>query len=88
MYQLKFKKKAVKQLLLIAKNEKLKDRLQLILDDISANPYSPQFKFERLKSNLRGLCSKRLTDSDRIVYRVSDTEIEVLVITVLGHYDD
>ncbi|MBC7471694.1 MAG: type II toxin-antitoxin system YoeB family toxin [candidate division SR1 bacterium] len=49
-----------KQLKLLSKNTKLFARMLVIFKDIENNPYSPAFKFERLKHNLSGFCSKRL----------------------------
>ena len=39
---------------------------------------------------LRGipLWSRRLTQKDRVTYRVAQDVVEVLVLTCLGHYDD
>ena len=88
MYQLEFKKQALEQVKAIAQNKKLTKKLQEILDDIIANPYSPNFKFERLKYNLSGYYSKRLTQKDRIIYQVEDEIVTVLILSVIGHYGD
>jgi toxin YoeB len=87
-YTLEFKKSALKNILKIAKNSTLKNRLQEILNDIKSNPYSSNFMFERLKHNYQGYCSKRLTKFDRIIYQVFEDKVEVLIISILGHYDD
>ena len=34
------------------------------------------------------LWSRRLTQKDRVTYRVAQDVVEVLVLTCLGHYDD
>ena len=68
MYQLECKKQALEQIKIIARNPILNKNknLQEILNDIITNLYSPQFKFEKLKYNLSGYCSKQLTQKDRI----------------------
>jgi toxin YoeB len=80
--------KAMKDLEKITKNKKLLIKLQEIFDELKSNPYSPYFKFEKLRFNKSGLYSKRLTKKDRIVYSIEDNIIQVNVVTLLGHYDD
>lgn len=59
-----------------------------MIEEISIDPYSTTHKFERLKYDLTGVCSKRLDKKNRILYRVIDQEIIVIVISVMGHYDE
>lgn len=87
-YQINFTKKAKKQIEKIQKDKKLLTRFLEIIEDIKENTYSSNFKFERLKHNLSGLCSKRLDKKNRILYQVLDGEIVIIIISVLGHYDD
>ena len=87
MLELEFRKKALTDIQKLAKNPKLRLRLQLILDDIKINPYSTKFKFERLRYNLTGYCSKRLDSKNRIIYQVIENRIVVQIVSVLGHYD-
>ena len=87
MYEIEFKKQALKQAQKISENKKMMEKLQLILDDIIADPYSTNFKFERLKHNLKGYCFKRLTKKDRVIYEVKDSIVTVSVLSVIGHYD-
>ena len=88
MYKIEFKKLALKQVQKISENKKVMERLQLILGDIISDPYSTNFKFERLKHNLKGYCSKRLNKKDRVIYEVKDDIITVLILSVLGHYGE
>jgi toxin YoeB len=75
-----------KQLKIVSKNAKLYSRMLEIFKDIEINPYSPSFKFERLKHNLSGFCSKRLDKKNRIIYLVEDNIITVTIVSILGHY--
>lgn len=91
MYRINYEKKAKEQLTKLAKNKKLLARYFEIEDSIKENPYSPSFKFERLKHDKSGRMSKRLTDKDRVYYRVADRDIyidTVDIIQVIGHYSD
>jgi toxin YoeB len=87
VYRIVFDDVTKKQLLKLSKNKKLYNRMLVILKDIEDNPYSPAFKFERLKHNLKGFCSKRLDQKNRIVYFVEQEIITVTVVSVLGHYE-
>jgi toxin YoeB len=75
-----------KQLKLVSKNTKLYSRMLKIFKDIEINPYSSAFKFERLKHNLGGFCSKRLDRKNRIIYLVEDNIITVTILSILEHY--
>jgi len=59
-----------------------------VIDNILSYPYSPEYRFERLKYELSGFCSKRVDGKNRIVYQVLDDKIVVIVVSVLGHYED
>lgn len=85
-YNINLNKVAQKQLDKMKEDKKLLKRALEIIDNIAENPYSPEFKFERLKHNLAGFCSKRLDAKNRIVYRVIDDEVIVIIISVAGHY--
>ncbi len=71
----------------LQKDRQLLSRLEKILENIANDPFSPEFKFERLKHNLSGYCSKRLDKKNRIIYQVYETEILVLIVSVVGHYE-
>ena len=43
--------------------------------------------FERLKENYSGFCSKRIDKKNRLIYKVDDYKIIVLIVSVLGHYE-
>lgn len=87
-YLLDLDKKAKRQLEIIKKDAKLLKKVIAILDEIADDPYSPTHKFERLKHNFKGFCSKRVDKKNRIIYRVEDEEIIVLIISILGHYEE
>jgi toxin YoeB len=88
MYKIIYDQEAIKQLSKLQNNQKYLTKLALIIAGIKENPYSPFFKFERLKGNLAGYCSKRVTQADRVVYRVIDNVIEVRIKSVHRHYSD
>ena len=87
-FQIDYDKKAKKDLKKLMKDKKLLAKAVEIIDEISEDPYSTTHKFEHLKYNLSGFCSKQLDKKNRIVYRVIDDLVVVVMISVLGHYDD
>lgn len=88
IYQIIFDKLVQKQLTKLNKNVKLLKKALEIIDNISEDPYSKDYKFEHLKYDLSGFCSKRLDQKNRIVYKVEDEKVIVIIISVLGHYDE
>jgi len=59
-----------------AQNPKVAGRLLQIMRETLTDPFGGIGKPEALKHDLRGCWSRRLTDEDRVVYRVTDAAIE------------
>lgn len=60
-------------------DKKILKRINLLLKDIKRNPYDSKGlgKPERLKENLNGYYSRRITSEHRLVYKVVDDLIIV-----------
>lgn len=56
---------------LIAEEPKILLRLNTLLEECRRNPFTGTGKPEPLKGNLKGWWSRRITQEDRLVYRVS-----------------
>ncbi len=69
-----------------SQDKKTLKRINLILQDIIRNGYDGIAKPEPLKENLKGFWSRRIDDTNRIVYRIVEDRIEI--IQCKGHYDD
>jgi toxin YoeB len=61
-------------------------RINQLLDDISRGGYSGIGKPEPLKGEFSGFWSRRIDDTNRLVYRLKDGMVEIL--SCKGHYDD
>ena len=61
-------------------------RINALLKDIARSPFSGIGKPEPLKHGEPGRWSRRINESDRIVYRVADDAI--IVLQCKGHYED
>lgn len=55
-----------------------------LIDNIRETPFEGLGKPERLKHELTGLWSRRITQEHRLVYIVMDDEVEIL--SCYGHY--
>lgn len=67
-------------------DKKTLKRINQLLQDISRNGYNGIGKPEPLKGDLSGFWSRRIDDVNRIVYRLSSDNIEI--IQCRGHYKD
>lgn len=61
-------------------------KINRLLDDISRNGNSGIGKPEPLVGNLSGFWSRRINDTDRLVYKIDENNIYVL--SCRYHYDD
>lgn len=61
-------------------------RINALLKEIKRDPFTGTGKPEPLKENLSGLWSRRIDEVNRLVYRVSEDNIEIY--QCKGHYDD
>lgn len=67
-------------------DKKTLKRINILLKDMSRSPFDGIGKPEPLKGELSGLWSRRIDDTNRILYRVTDDYIEI--IQCKGHYND
>ena len=57
-----------------SQDKKTLKRINLLLQDINRNNFTGIGKLEPLKNDLRGYWSRRIDDSNRIVYRINNHE--------------
>lgn len=67
-------------------DKKTLKRINAIIKDIQRNGYDGIGKPEPLKGDRSGFWSRRIDDSNRIVYRVTEDAVEI--IQCRGHYDE
>lgn len=63
-------------------------KIDAIVEELRIHPKSGIGKPEQLKENLRGFWSRRINHTDRIIYKIEDEQVIVIVISALGHYGD
>ena len=66
-------------------DKKTLKRINQLVKNMSRNPFEGIGKPEPLKGNLSGFWSRRIDDTNRIVYAVEDTYI--YIISCREHYD-
>ncbi len=69
-----------------AQDKKTLKRINTLLKDINRDPFKGIGKPEGLKGNLNGYWSRRIDDTNRLVYRINDEQIEVY--QCKGHYEN
>jgi toxin YoeB len=68
-------------------NKRLIKKIEVIFLELSQTPYTGTGNPEALKYHLTGYWSRRLNKKDRIVYRVIEETVQILVVSAIGHYD-
>lgn len=67
-------------------DKKTLKRINQLLLDIKRNGFTGIGKPEPLKDNLSGFWSRRIDDTNRLVYKITDDYIEI--VQCKGHYDN
>ncbi len=67
-------------------DKKTTKRINQLIQDIERNGQEGIGKPELLKGNLTKCWSRRIDDSNRLIYRLKDDTVEIL--QCRGHYDD
>lgn len=89
-YTLEISTRARKELQLHYKSGKKSDirKIEQIFLELSETPYEGTGYPEPLKYHLTGYWSRRINKKDRIVYKVFEDRVVVLVVSAIGHYGD
>lgn len=67
-------------------DKKTLKKINALIKDIQRNPFDGIGKPEPLKENLSGWWSRRIDDTNRVVYKVE--EDMVIIASCKNHYDD
>ena len=88
-YKVRTQTQADEDLARLAKNEpKAFLKAQRFLEELREHPKTGLGHPEPLKGKPEGRWSREITKKHRMVYRIFETEVVVLVISAYGHYDD
>lgn len=88
MYTLFFSTKAEEDLKYFKKRNNLDilSKIKKLLDVISETPTQGIGKPEMLKHHLSGSWSRRIDFQHRLIYRISELQKEILIVSCKGHY--
>ncbi len=88
-YGLEYTDIAIGHLIRLRKDEpKAYKKAQQLLEEIKKNPTTGTGKPEPLKGDRAGQWSRRISSKHRLVYKIEEQRIVVLVLTAYGHYND
>ena len=88
-YKVNIKEQAEEDLLRLAKDEpKAFVKVQRFIEELKEHPKTGLGHPEPLKGKPEGRWSREITKKHRLVYRIFETEVIVLIIAAYGHYDD
>jgi toxin YoeB len=63
-------------------------KIEQIFQELSNTPYEGIGNPEPLKYKMSGYWSRRISKKDRIIYKVFEHKVIVLVVSAIGHYGD
>lgn len=87
MYRIIFTDKAQEDLQLLQKKQPTAiKKVKKLVAELAEHPRTGTGQCEQLKHYKEETWSRRITREHRLVYRIHDNTIEVLVISAFGHY--
>ena len=88
-YDIEYTDEAIEDIFKLKKSEKQAySKLNELLKELREHPRTGTGKPKRLSSNRPGQWSRRMTEKHRLVYKIEDEKIIVLVLSAYGHYED
>ena len=88
-YIVKLEQKAVQDIASLKKSgqKAALNKLEKLLLELAAHPYTGTGQVEALRGNLSGYWSRRIDKYNRLVYTVEEEIVTVFVVSAKGHYD-
>jgi len=63
-------------------------KLAVLFEELTEHPRTGTGQPEELKYNFSGCWSRRVSAKHRLVYRIEDQQITVIILYAIGHYKD
>ncbi|MFN3803047.1 Txe/YoeB family addiction module toxin [Belliella pelovolcani] len=63
-------------------------KIDKLFDELRVNPKTGTGKPEKLKHYKKTTWSRRINSKHRLIYRIEENKVVVLVLAAWGHYDD
>jgi len=64
------------------------NKINNLLDELREHPTTGTGKPEPLKHNLSGFYSRRITQEHRLIYKIENKTVTVVLVAAFGHYGD
>ncbi len=61
-------------------------KIQKIIKELQQHPTSGSGQPEQLKYELSGYWSRRIDKKNRLIYRIEEEKITIVIVSALGHY--
>ena len=89
LYEIRYTNEANEGLVKLAKSEpKVFQKALKFIDELKEHPKTGLGHPEPLKGKPEGRWSREITKKHRLVYRIYETEVIVLILATYGHYED
>ena len=89
IYKIKFENTATKDIKYLKRSEpQAYNKLVRLLEELQTTPTTGTGHPKPLGANRAGQWSRRITQKHRLVYKIENEEVTVLVLSAYGHYDD
>ncbi len=63
-------------------------KLSVLLEELTEHPRTGTGQPEELKHNFSGCWSRRINAKHRLVYRIEEEQVTVIILYASGHYKD
>ena len=59
-----------------------------LFEELQLHPTTGTGQVEQLRGDLQGYWSRRIDKGSRMIYRIDDDVVTVMVVSLMGHYGD
>ena len=89
-YSISFTKKADEDVRFLRQSgdKRALKKLQLLLEELVEHPETGTGHPEKLRYRFSGLWSRKITEKHRLVYRIEESTVIVVVLSAKDHYQD
>jgi len=89
MFDINYTREAIDDLKRLQRDEpKAYQKARRFIEELAEHPKTGLGHPEPLKGKPEGRWSREITKKHRLVYRIFETEVLILVLSSYGHYDD
>lgn len=68
--------------------KKIVQKIFSLFEELRLHPTTGTGQVEQLKGELQGVWSRRIDKKTRLLYKIEDNIVTVIVISLKGHYND